>query len=64
MAEIELSVLKRQWSDQRIPTQDLPASEAKAWEDERNDQVDKVLWWFTTADVRIKLKYLYPQVRI
>jgi hypothetical protein len=39
MAEIELSVLSRQCLDRRIPTQESLASEAKAWEDERNDQV-------------------------
>ena len=64
MAEIELSVLNRQCLDRRIPTRELLASEAKAWEDERNDQVVKVLWRFTTADARIKLEHLYPQIQI
>jgi transposase len=64
MAEIELSVLNRQCLDRRIPIQDLLASEVKAWENERNDQVVKVLWRFTTADARIKLKHLYPQIQV
>jgi hypothetical protein len=64
MAEIELSVLSRQCLDRRIPTQELLASEAKAWEDERNDQVVKVLWRFTSTDARIKLKHLYPQIQV
>jgi len=64
MAEIELSVLSRQCLDRRIPGQEILASETKAWEDERNDQVVKVRWRFTTADARIKLKHLYPQIQV
>jgi transposase len=64
MAEIELSVLSRQCLDRRIPNQEFLKSETKAWEDERNDQVVKVQWRFTTADARIKLKHLYPQIQV
>jgi hypothetical protein len=64
MAEIELSVLSRQCLDRRIPTMESLASEVKAWEDERNNQVVKVLWRFTAADARIKLKYLYPKIQV
>jgi hypothetical protein len=64
MAEIELSVLSRQCLDRRIGDQELLASEVKAWQDERNDQVVKVHWRFTTADARIKLKHLYPQIHV
>jgi hypothetical protein len=32
-----------------------------AWVDDRNAQIVKVLWRFTTADARIKLKSLYPK---
>lgn len=64
MAEIELSALSRQCLDRRIPDPDMLKSEVKAWEDERNDQVVKVQWRFTTADARIKLKHLYPQIQV
>jgi hypothetical protein len=64
MAEIELSVLGRQCLDRRIPDQELLESETKAWQDERNDQAVKVQWRFTTADARIKLKHLYPQIQV
>ena len=64
MAEIELSVLNRQCLDRRIPNQELLESEAKVWEEERNAQVVKVQWQFTTADARIKLKHLYPQIQV
>jgi hypothetical protein len=34
-----------------------------AWADERNKRVVKVDWQFTTADARIKLRHLYPQIQ-
>jgi len=64
IAEIELSVLSRQCLDRRMPNQAFLESEAKAWEDERNDQIVKVQWRFTTADARIKLKHLYPIIEV
>jgi hypothetical protein len=64
MAEIELSVLSRQCLDRRIPTEEFLKSEAKSWQDERNYQVVKVQWRFTTADARIKLKHLYPLIQV
>lgn len=64
IAEIELSVLSRQCLDRRMPNQSFLESEVKAWEDERNDQIVKVQWRFTTADARIKLKHLYPLIEV
>lgn len=64
MAEIELSVLSRQCLDRRIPDQETLEREVQAWEAERNAQVVKVLWRFTTADARIKLKHLYPLIEV
>jgi hypothetical protein len=64
MAEIELSVLSRQCLDRRIPDQESLEREIKAWEDERNAQVVKVLWRFTNQDARIKLKHLYPLIEV
>lgn len=64
IAEIELSVLSRQCLDRRMPNQPFLESEVKAWEDERNDQIVKVQWRFTTADARIKLKHLYPIIEV
>jgi hypothetical protein len=62
MAEIELSVLTRQCLDRRIPDKESLACEVEAWVNERNMKVVKVDWRFTTADARIKLKYLYPKI--
>ena len=64
MAEIELSVLARQCLDRRLPDKDALIREVLAWQQERNDEVVKVLWQFTTADARIKLKSLYPKIEM
>lgn len=61
MAEIELSALVRQCTDRRIPDKDILVREVNAWEDQRNSEVVKVHWQFTTADARVKLKSLYPK---
>jgi hypothetical protein len=62
MAEIELSVLSRQCLDRRIPDQEMLKTEVAAWETERNTSGATVMWRFTTADARIKLKHLYPSI--
>jgi len=64
MAEIELSALVRQCLDRRIPDKDILIREVKAWEDQRNSEVIKVHWQFTTADARVKLKNLYPKFQL
>jgi hypothetical protein len=64
MAEIELSALARQCLSQRIPDQAALASEVNAWEKDRNSKVVKVDWQFTTADARIRLKHLYPEIHV
>ena len=64
MAEIELSALVRQCLDRRLP--DLPTltREVQAWQQQRNDEVVKVLWQFQTTHARTKLKHLYPQIQV
>jgi len=64
MAEIELSALVRQCLNRHIPDQDILDAEAQAWTKERNQQVVKVDWRFTTTDARTKLKYLYPKFQV
>ena len=64
MAEIELRALVRQCLNRRIPDQDILDAEAQAWTKERNEQVVKVDWRFTTTDARTKLKYLYPKIQV
>jgi hypothetical protein len=61
IAECELSVLKRQCLDRRIPDQPTLVTEVAAWTDDRNRRQTGVDWHFTTADARVKLKRLYPE---
>lgn len=62
MAEIELSVLSRQCLAQRISDTETLARETAAWVQERNMAGAKIDWQFTTADARIKLRRLYPEL--
>jgi len=64
MAEIELSAVVRQCLDRHIPDKDMLIREVQAWEDQRNSEVIKVHWQFTTADARVKLKSLYPKFQL
>lgn len=63
IAEIELNVLSRQCLDGRIPDKETLVREVAAWQRERNGKQKGVDWQFATADARIKLRRLYPQVR-
>ncbi len=63
VAEIELSVLGRQCLDRRIATKSEMEKAAAAWERERNRAAKLVVWQFTTADARVKLHRLYPEIR-
>jgi len=62
MAEIELSVLKGQCLDRRIPDMATTQSQVATWERDRNNSTRKIVWQFTTSDARIKLKRLYPKL--
>jgi hypothetical protein len=61
VAEIELSFLSRQCLDRRIGDAQTLDRELRAWNITRNRDAAKVVWQFTTADARIKLRHLYPQ---
>lgn len=60
IAEIELSVLQLQCLNRRIPDQETLTTQAVAWEQSRNDTHTNIKWHFTTADARVKLRWLYP----
>lgn len=62
IAEIKLSVLASQCLDRRVSTKAGLVKEAAAWERERNRAVKGVVWQFTTADARVKLHRLYPEI--
>ncbi len=61
IAEIELSVLKRQCLAGRIPYIEKMRDEVRAWNTDRNNRQSNVDWQFRTKDARIKLKRLYPK---
>ena len=62
MAEIELSVLKGQCLDCRLPDLATMQAEVAAWEKDRNNSIKKINWQFTTSDARIKLKRLHQTI--
>ena len=62
MAECELSVLARQCLDQRMADLQILESEVEAWQGKRNENGKPADWRFTTADARIKLTRLYPNI--
>ena len=64
IAEIELGVLSRQCLDRRMDRIATVQEECAVWDRARNDQQKGVDWQFTTADARIKLKRLYPQIQM
>lgn len=64
IAECELSVLRRQCLKSRLPDIEAVTNKVAAWEMERNAKQIGVDWRFTTEDARIKLKRLYPVVKV
>ena len=58
--EIELNVLMKQCLAGRIADFDKVKTQAKAWQEDRNNKNAKINWRFTTEDARTKLKRLYP----
>ncbi len=62
MAEIELSALNGQCLDQRMPDRPTMQAQVAAWQNDRNNRQAKIQWHFFTADARIKLRCLYPNL--
>jgi hypothetical protein len=62
IAEIELSVLKRQCLIGRIDCIEVMRAKVAAWNEDRNNRQKNVDWQFETKDARIKLKHLYPKL--
>jgi hypothetical protein len=63
IAEVELSALAAQClGDRRIGDIDTLNTEVSAWDTQRNRKQKGVDWHFPTADARIKLTRLYPQI--
>lgn len=62
IAEIQISILARQCLCRRIPDISLLNHELTAWNALASTSPRPVDWQFSTADARIKLKYLYPKI--
>jgi hypothetical protein len=62
IAEIELSVLKRQCLAGRIACIEKMRDEVSAWNIDRNNRQSNIDWQFRTDDARVKLKRLYPKL--
>jgi hypothetical protein len=64
VAECELSVVARQCLDRHIPDLETLRHEVAAWERGRNAAAIGVDWQFTTTDATVKLKRLYPSIKL
>ena len=64
LAELEFGVLQRQCLDRRIGSRDELGREVAVWQDDRNERMVEVRWQFRTADARVKLVHLYPEIRL
>lgn len=63
IAECELSVLARQCLNRRMEDMERLRWEVSLWEQCRNACPHTVNWQFTSADARVKLKRLYPEIK-
>ena len=64
IAEIEINVLIRQCLNRRIDTLNEMQAATHAWENHRNNAKSYIDWQFTSDDARIKLKRLYPTLKM
>jgi hypothetical protein len=62
VAEIELSALSAQCLDRRFGGIGELAAAVAAWEERRSGRPRPVDWQFRTADARVRLRRIYPQV--
>jgi transposase len=64
VAEIDLSVLERQCLNRRIADKETLIHEVAAWQERRNAEQVTIHWQFTTEDARVKLRQLYPVIKV
>lgn len=62
VAEIGFSLLKRRCLPERVESIEELNSYVTGYVNERNSHRKKVNWQFETADARIKLRHLYPEL--
>ncbi len=64
MAECELSVLEKQCLGERVGDEPTLRERINLWNVDRNQRSKKIDWQFQTADARINLRRLYPQITL
>lgn len=64
MAECELSVLEKQCLGERMSDEATLRKSVSLWNKDRNQRSKTIDWRFQTADARIKLRRLYPQIQM
>lgn len=64
MAEIELHVLMGQCLNRRIDDIEVMKQEVEAWQNHRNNKKATIDWQFKNEVARIKLKKLYPSIKV
>jgi DDE superfamily endonuclease len=64
MVEVEISVMVRQCLGRRLPNLERLQREARGWCTERNRLGGSVDWRLRKEDARIKLRSLYPSVKV
>ena len=62
IAEIGINIITRECLDRRIENIDVLRSELKEWNDAYDKNPSPINWQFRTADARIKLRRLYPDI--
>lgn len=64
MAECELSVLEKQCLGERMSDEATLRKSVSLWNQDRNQRSKTIDGQFRTADARIKLRRLYPQIQM
>ncbi len=62
MAEIEIGVMSRQALAKPLPDLESFKEQVRIWTAKRNAECKRINWQFKTADARIKLAKLYPEI--
>ena len=62
VAEIEFSALQSQCLDRRLASLKILRQEIDAWQTHRNQRPKPIDWQFTTAEARVKLRHIYPNL--
>jgi hypothetical protein len=57
-------VLEKQCLGDRIGDEATLRERVSVWHEDRNGRTKKIDWQFETADARIKLRRLYPQIQL